>query len=73
MADVAANNLGSGSSLLGKHHVILASRTAGNTGASCNQLGVFVDEAQAQSGRKLTAIQANLLIGNATRIENVLA
>jgi Ice-binding-like/HYR domain len=43
-----------------------------NTAAACNQLGAFINEAQAQSGNMLTAQQANQLIAAAAQVQATL-
>jgi len=43
-----------------------------NTEAACSKLGAFLQEVNAQTGKKLTAAQADLLIAEATRIRTVL-
>ena len=46
----------------------LSAMKGGNASSACNSLGAFINEAQAQSGKKLTAAQANLLIASANQI-----
>lgn len=41
---------------------VLKSLTNGNTGAACNQLGAFINQVEAQSGKKLTPAEAADLI-----------
>ena len=45
---------------------VLRSLDKGNTGAGCNQLGAFINQVQAQSGKKLTVAEATALIQVAT-------
>ena len=40
--------------------------------SACNSLGAFINEAQAQSGKKLPVEQANMLIESANRIRAAL-
>jgi hypothetical protein len=56
---------GLANSLLVKAHAVQTSFANGNTTAACNQLNALINEAQAQSGKKLPAVQANQLIGGA--------
>lgn len=46
--------------------------TTGNTAAVCNQLGAFINESTAQSGKKLTVAQADQLIAAAQQIQAVI-
>ena len=46
--------------------------TTGNSVAVCNQLGAFINETMAQSGKKLTVAQANQLIATAQQIQAVI-
>lgn len=55
-------------SLVVKLNAAIASLLRGNTGAACNQLAAFQNEAQAQSGKALTTSQAAQLIGAAAAI-----
>jgi hypothetical protein len=50
----------------------LSSLSKGNTGAACNQVKAFVNQVEAQSGKKLTVAQANQLITSANRIRSTL-
>ncbi len=50
----------------------LSAMKGGNASSACNLLSAFINEAQAQSGNKLTVAQANLLIESANRIRAVL-
>jgi hypothetical protein len=60
-------------SLDAKLQAALSSVNAGNTTAACNQLGVFINEVQAQAGKMLTPSQAQQLQSDATQIQTVLA
>jgi hypothetical protein len=44
----------------------------GNATNACGQLGAFINETQAQSGKKLTVAQANILIAAAQQIRAVI-
>jgi HYR domain len=50
----------------------LAGAANGETAAVCNQLGAFINETTAQSGKKLTVAQANQLIAAAQQIRAVI-
>jgi hypothetical protein len=50
----------------------LSGATNGDSAAVCNRLGAFINETQAQSGKKLTVAQANQLIASAQQIQAVL-
>jgi N-acetylneuraminic acid mutarotase len=45
---------------------------SGNAGSVCGQMGAFINETTAQSGKKLTLAQANQLIARAQQIEAVI-
>lgn len=45
---------------------------SGNAGSVCNQMGAFINDTMAQSGKQLTAAQANQLIAAAQQIEAVI-
>lgn len=55
-------------------HILIALNDAGagNTASVCNQLGAFINETQAQSGKKLTVEQAGQLIAAAEQIKAVI-
>jgi WD40 repeat protein len=57
--------------LLNAQNAMDAARS-GSIGVACNLLGAFISEVQAQSGKALTADQANQLILAATRIKGLL-
>ena len=63
---------GTANSLLVKLQGAASALDRGNLQAACGNLGDFLNEVNAQTGRKLTAAQANLLIAEATRIRAVL-
>ena len=69
ISEVAMLNFQQGSNLL---EVVLSSLSRGNTGAACNQLGAFINQVQAQTGKQLTAVQANQLIHSATDARSAL-
>jgi hypothetical protein len=52
---------GTANSLLAKVDAATASLAAGDTTAACNELNALINEAQAQSGKKLTADQAKAI------------
>jgi hypothetical protein len=52
-------------SLVAKARAAQASLDKGNTSAACNQLQALINEAQAQSGRRLTADQATAIVAAA--------
>ena len=56
---------GAGTSLNAK----LQSALTGNTTSACNKLAAFINEVQAQSGKKLTPAQASQLIAAASQIK----
>lgn len=45
---------------------------SGDAGSVCGQMGAFINETMAQSGKKLTVAQANQLIARAQQIEAVI-
>ena len=51
---------------------VLRSLDNSNTGAGCNQLGAFISQVQAQSGKKLTVAEAAALIQAATNARGAL-
>ncbi len=55
-------------SLTSKLSNVIKSLEKGQTNAAINQLNAFINEVQAQSGKKLTSEQANMLILEATKI-----
>jgi hypothetical protein len=59
-------------SFIVKLNAAIASLGRGNTTAACNQLAAFQHEAQAQSGKALTASQATQLIAAAAAIRSQL-
>ena len=59
-------------SLLAKLSNALAAISAGNLGSACGLLDAFINEVQAQTGKKITAAQAAQLIAAATQIKAVL-
>ena len=61
-AQAASVGFDQGSNLLPN---ALKSLASGNTGAACGQLGAFINQAQAQAGKKLTVSQAAALIAAA--------
>jgi hypothetical protein len=65
-------HLGAANSLIGKLQGAASASDKGNIEAECGHLRAFLQEANAQKGKKLTAAQAGLLIAEATRIRAVL-
>ena len=63
---------GIANSLISKLQNALTSVNAGNITDACNQLGAFINEVRAQSGKALTVAQANQLIAAANQIKAVL-
>jgi hypothetical protein len=64
---------GTENSLLAKVRAAADSLAHGNTTAACNQLNALINEAQAQSGKKLTQEQAKAIIDAAQAIRSALA
>ncbi|HEY6214016.1 MAG TPA: hypothetical protein VIW45_17100, partial [Vicinamibacterales bacterium] len=50
----------------------LSAAQSGNAASVCGQLAAFINETMAQSGKKLTAAQANQLIASAQQIKAVI-
>jgi hypothetical protein len=50
----------------------LNAAVSGNVGSVCSQLGAFLNETTAQSGKKLTIAQANQLVARAQQIGAVI-
>ena len=63
---------GTDSSLLAKLQDALAALAASDTATACDSLRAFINECSAQSGKKLTAEQADQLIAAATQISTSL-
>jgi len=59
---------GTSTSLSGKLQNAISSFASGNTTSACNQVNAFINEARAQSGKKLTASEASQLIADANQI-----
>lgn len=59
---------GTANSLTSKLHNAIASLQCGNTHAAVNQLNAFVNQVEAQRGKKLTEEQADMLIAEAQGI-----
>ena len=60
---------GTANSLITKLQDALAAIGASDTATACDSVTAFINECQAQSGKKLTADQANHLINSATQIK----
>ena len=69
IAEVGALNFQQGNNILRN---ALRSLDRGNTSATCNQLGAFINQVQAQSGRQLTTAEATALIESATAARGAL-
>lgn len=63
---------GTRNSLQAKVRAALAGLDRGDTSASCDSLRALMNQARAQSGKKLTADQADQLIAHASRVRAVL-
>jgi len=63
---------GTANSLVVKLQSAASALDRGNVEAACGNLAAFLNEVNAQTGQKLTAAQASLLIAEATRIRAVL-
>src|SRR6266404_3458135 len=63
---------GTANSLIVKLQAAASALDRGNIQAACGSLGAFLNEVNAQEGKKLTAAQADLLKAEATRIRAVL-
>ena len=63
---------GTANSLVVKLQGAASALDRGNTEAACGSLGAFLNEVNAQTGKKLTAAQADLLMAEATRIRAVI-
>ncbi len=59
-------------SLTAKLDSVIVSLQNGNTAAALNQLNAFINQCNAQRGKKLTEAQADLLIAEAQRIINAI-
>ena len=60
---LAADNLNQAHNLLQK---VIDKLNRGNTAAACGQLGAFINQVQAQSGKALMPLDAASLIGMAS-------
>ena len=67
------NGIGPGSSLTDKLTEARSAFVAGNEAVACDKLRAFVNEAQAQSAKKLTPAQAAEILAAANRIRSVLS
>ncbi len=63
---------GTATSLLAKLSAVLQSIALGDTVTACNQLGAFINEVHAQSGKKISAADAAALIATASQIRATL-
>ena len=68
IADVNAMEFAQGGSVLGNVLLHSKSQMPGGLNAACNGLNAFVNQAQAQTGKKLTAQQAAQLIASAQQV-----
>jgi len=62
---------GTATSLTSKLEAYIASTARGDSTAACGQLGAFVNEVNAQSGKQITAADAGILLIDATRLTTV--
>lgn len=69
---LAVTGLPPGKSLESKVREVLSNVQAGRVANACSGLAAFINEVQAQSGKKLTNVQANSLLVDAARIRAVL-
>jgi hypothetical protein len=59
---------GTSNSLISKLQAYVASTSSGNPAAACGQLGAFINNVNAQSGKEVTAADAALLMTDAARL-----
>lgn len=59
---------GATSSFVAQLQGVIGSLASGSTRAACNQIGAFINHAQAQAGKQLTTAQASQLIAAAGRV-----
>jgi hypothetical protein len=59
-------------SLEAKLDAVLAALDGGRVGSACNQLGAFIHEVNAQTGKAITSADAAALIAAATQIQAAL-
>jgi hypothetical protein len=72
-AYLASLNLGpKGNGLSTKLNNVQKALSDGNTNNACGQLGAFINQVRAKSGKDLTQEQAAMLIMNASRIQSVI-
>jgi hypothetical protein len=69
---VAVTGVGPGASLANKLMLIQSYVAANNTAAACDALTGFINEVNAQAGKKITAVQAASFISQAQAIEDTL-
>ena len=69
IAELQNSPVGPGNSFLAKLSAIAASIGSGNTGSACNQLNAFANEVRAQTGKKLTQSEADVLLAQTDVIE----
>ena len=67
LAQVAG--VGPGNSLSAKVQIIQAKVAAGDQASACGALGAFVNEVKAQTGKKISPLQASQLIAVANNIK----
>jgi hypothetical protein len=65
--------IGPGSSFIAKTQTSISSLQAGRVNDTCSSLTDIINEANAQSGKKLTKAQATFLINAATNVRTVLS
>ncbi len=69
LGEIAADNFQQANNLL---QGVLRSIRAGNIGAACNQVGSFINQVKAQTGKSLTTADATTLIGSAVDVRSSL-
>jgi len=69
---VTQNNIGPGNSLAAKLNATLTSLAASDQASACSTLQSFINEVQAQAGKKITLDQAAQLLSAANQIRSVL-
>ncbi len=69
----AVQGVGPGTSLADKVQSAQSSLASGDVASTCSILSAFINEVNAQSGKKIPVAQADQLIADAQRIQSVLA
>jgi hypothetical protein len=68
----AVTGIAPGSSYADKLTQVQADIAAGDTATTCSDLRAFINEVNAESGKKLTASQASALVASAQQIQSTL-